>query len=77
MQSLVTHPNFDALGDEIEKYLPGGNLERVKMRFDTFEDGWPNFFIEDAKGKIEHREVTYVGDFSRPESVFANYAAIR
>lgn len=76
MQSLITHPHFDALGDEIESLLPG-KIERVKMRFDAFEDGWPNFFIEDAKGKIEHREVTYVGDFSRPESLFANYAAIR
>lgn len=76
MHSLLTHPNFDALGDEIETLLPN-EIDRVRMRFDAFEDGWPNFFIEDVKDKVEHREVTYVGDFSRPENLFANYATIR
>lgn len=76
MQSLLTHPNFDALGDEVEALLPG-KINRVRMKFETFDDGWPNFFIEDVKNAVEHEEVTYVGDFSRPEDVFANYAAIR
>ena len=76
MQSLLTHPNFEALGDEVEALLPG-KINRVRMKFGTFDDGWPNFFIDDVKNTVEHEEVTYVGDFSRPEDVFANYAAIR
>lgn len=32
MQSLLTHPNFDALGDEVEALLPG-KINRVRMKF--------------------------------------------
>ncbi len=76
MRTLITHPNFDSLWAELEKRNPN-EIVRAKIRFESFPDGWPNLFIEDVKEKIEHREVTYIGDFSRPEYLFPNYAIIR
>lgn len=76
MKSLITHPNFNWVWDQIIRDNPQ-KIERVDVRFDTFPDGWPNLFIEDVKWKIEHKEVTYIWDFSRPEYFFSNYAIIR
>ena len=76
MRTIITHPNFDALWAELEKRNPE-QVTRAKIRFESFPDGWPNLFIEDVKEKVEHRDVTYVGDFSRPEYLFSNYAIIR
>ena len=33
--------------------------------------------IDDVKTKVEHKDVTYIGDFSRPEYLFHNYTLIR
>lgn len=44
---------------------------------DSFADGWPNIIIDDVKTKVEHKDVTYIADFSRPEYLFHNYALIR
>ena len=76
MRTIITHPNFDALGTELEARNPE-QVSRAEIRFESFPDGWPNLFIEDVKEKVEHRDVTYVGDFSRPEYLFSNYAIIR
>ena len=43
----------------------------------SFPDGWPNTFIHDVKETVEHQDVTYIADFSRPEYFFPNYATIR
>lgn len=75
MKTLVTHPNFSELGNAITS--ANSSITRAKLRFESFPDGWPNYFIEDAKSKIEHQEVTYIGDFSRPEYLVQNYFAIR
>ena len=76
MQTLITHPRFDAIGEEIIARRPD-QIRRADVRFETFPDGWPNLYIHDVKDRIEHREVTYIGDFSRPENLFPNYAIIR
>ena len=73
-KTLITHPNFHKLGSEIAK-KHGMNFPQVQ--FENFPDSWPNLFIEDVKGSIEHHEVTYIGDFSRPEDMFINYAMMR
>lgn len=52
-------------------------MKYPKVRFDTFPDAWPNFFVERVKECIEHQDVTYIGDFSRPEQLFHNYAMMR
>ena len=76
MQTIITHPNFDALGDEIIARQPD-QIRRANVQFKTFPDGWPNLFIEDVKERVERQSVTYIGDFSRPELFFPNYAIIR
>lgn len=76
MKTIITHPNFNAMGEELEARNPA-SITRAKIRFESFPDGWPNLFIEDVKEKIEHKEVTYIGDFSRPEYLFPNYVIIR
>jgi phosphoribosylpyrophosphate synthetase len=76
MKTIITHPNFNPMGEELEARNPV-SITHAKIRFESFPDGWPNLFIEDVKEKIEHKEVTYIGDFSRPEYLFPNYAIIR
>lgn len=48
-----------------------------QVEFNRFSDGWPNLFIKDIKASIEHHDVTYIWDFSRPEEMFMNYAIMR
>lgn len=76
MKSLITHPNFDYLWQKICANHPQ-DIEQVIVNFSSFPDGWPNLHIDDVKNKIEHKEVTYIWDFSRPEYFFSNYAMLR
>lgn len=73
-KTLIAHPNFSELWRKIavEKWM---NFPQV--RFENFPDEWPNLFIEDIKESIEHQDVTYIWDFSRPENMFINYAMMR
>jgi len=52
-------------------------MEYPQVRFENFPDQWPNLFIDDIKGVIEHQDVTYIWDFSRPEDFFINYSIMR
>lgn len=52
-------------------------MEYPQVRFENFPDEWPNLFIDDIKWSIEHQDVTYIWDFSRPEDFFINYAMMR
>ena len=73
-KTIITHPNFAELWREIaenkDMYCP-------QVQFENFPDNWPNLFIEDVKGSVEHHDVTYIWDFSRPEDLFINYAMMR
>lgn len=73
-KTLITHPNFADLWAEIalEQWM---NFPQV--RFENFPDEWPNLFIDDIKDSIEHHDVSYIWDFSRPEDMFINYAMMR
>jgi len=73
-KTLIAHPNFAELWAEIarEKWM-----DFPQVRFENFPDQWPNLFIEDIKESIEHQDVTYIWDFSRPEDMFINYAMMR
>lgn len=73
-KTLITHPNFSQLWQKIaaEKWM-----DFPQVRFENFPDEWPNLFIEDIKESIEHHDVTYIWDFSRPENMFINYAMMR
>ncbi len=76
MKTIIAHPWFDYLADEIV-FRNQWKIVKAEVNFSTFKDGWPNLHIEDVKNTIEHKEVTYVWDFSDPSSLFLNYAMIR
>lgn len=48
-----------------------------QVDFKSFPDGWPNLFAHRVKECIEHHDVTYIGDFSKPEDFFMQYALMR
>lgn len=73
-KSLIVHPNFQELG---EKIAQDRNMNLVPYDFRNFPDGTPNHFIHRVKELIEHKDVTYIWDFSRQEDLFENYAAMR
>lgn len=74
MKTIVSHPNFSYLAEEIAKE---NDIKIAKASFEKFEDWWPNIFINNVKELIEHKEITYIWDFSKPEDLFLNFAAIR
>lgn len=74
MKTIVTHPNFGYIWEKISKEK---NLKHINIKFDKFPDNWPNIFIDEVKEKLEHKEVTYIWDFSCPNDLFFNYAVIR
>jgi len=74
MKTVITHPNFDYLWDKIAL---DNNINRANVSFEKFEDGWPNIFINWVKELVEHKEITYIWDFSKSEDLFLNFAAIR
>lgn len=74
MKTIITDNNFDYLWKEIADEK---NMINPDLRFETFADWWPNLFIDDVKEDVEHKDVTYIWDFSRPENMFMNYCAIK
>lgn len=73
-KTLIAHPNFAELWAEIAK---AKWMDFPQVRFENFPDEWPNLFIDDIKESIEHQDVTYLWDFSKPEDMFINYAMMR
>ena len=73
-KTLIAHSNFVELWQKIaaEKWM-----DFPQVRFENFPDEWPNLFIDDIKESIEHQDVTYIGDFSKPSDMFINYAMMR
>lgn len=76
MKTLISHPHFDPIVDDLVTRNPT-LLRKGKVDFGKFGDGTPNLFLHDAKNTIEHQDVTYIGDFSRMEDFFPQYAVIR
>lgn len=74
MNTIISHPNFLYLWEDIAKNM---KLNHINIKFDKFPDLWPNIFIENVKDKLEHKEVTYIWDFSNSNDLFFNYSIIR
>ena len=74
MKTIITHPHFNELWESISKKMW---IKKAKITFEKFPDTWPNFFIENVKQDVEHREVTYIWDFSTPQLIFENYVIMR
>lgn len=72
----MSHPNFEYLVEDLVQKHPH-KYRKWEIKMNTFADGWPNIFIQDVKKYIEHQEVTYIWDFSKPEDLFLNFSAIK
>lgn len=75
MKTLITHPNFDYLWEQLVERNPH-IVRKGKVDFKKFPDGTPNMFIHDVKDTIEHQEVTYIGDFSTTKEFFEQFSLI-
>ena len=73
-KTLIAHPKFLELWREIAE---NRGMDFPQVQFWEFPDEWPNLFIEDIKESIEHHDVTYIWDFSKPSDMFINYAMMR
>lgn len=74
MKTIITHPNFNYLGDILAKNKA---FQKAQVKMERFADNWPNIFIEDVKNMVEHKEVVYIWDFSNPSELFMNFSIIR
>ncbi len=73
-KTLICHPNFSKIWEQIATER---GMNFPQLRFEEFPDQWPNLFIDDIKDSIEHHDVTYIWDFSKPEDLFINYSMMR
>ncbi|MDC0506047.1 ribose-phosphate pyrophosphokinase-like domain-containing protein [Candidatus Gracilibacteria bacterium] len=74
MKTIITHPGFDYMKEEL---LKDSEIQVCDRQWEYFDDGEPNFRINEQNGEIEYQDVTYIGDFSKTSKFFENYAAIR
>lgn len=73
MKTIITHPNFDYLWQELVERNPE-ILQLWKVEFKRFPDNiTPNQFFHDVKNVIEHKDVTYIWDFSVAGDIFDQY----
>ena len=73
-KTLIVHPKFAELWKQISEQR---DMNFPQVNFEIFPDSWPNLFIDEVKQSIEHHDVTYIWDFSKPEDMFINYAMMR
>jgi len=74
MKTIITHPNFDYMKEEL---LKNTEIQVCERQWEYFNDGEPNFRINEQNNEIEYQDVTYIGDFSTTQTLFENYSAIR
>ncbi len=73
--TIIGHPRFDYLVDTVVASNPRW-FEKGSAEFLHFPDGTPNLRFPNVKNDIEHRDVTYIGDFSQWEELFEHYNTI-
>ena len=56
----------------------GGKSVSLKhdIQWKSFEDGWPNLFIENVKENCAGRDVIFLGSFHSPEVVFEQLSIV-
>lgn len=74
MKTIITHPNFYWIKEEILK--KSINFNDTEVNFGNFPDWWPNIFFKSPLD-IKNNEIVYIADFSKPEYFFSNYSIIR
>ncbi|MDD2693474.1 MAG: ribose-phosphate diphosphokinase [Candidatus Gracilibacteria bacterium] len=71
-QTILGHPRFDSLVDTVVTNNPK-RFEKGSAEFLRFPDNTPNLRFPNVKKDIEHRDVTYIGDFSQADELFEHY----
>ncbi len=72
MKTIITHPNFDYLWEELEQDLW---IKKADVKMDSFPDWWPNINI--TKEDIQNKVATVILDFSNQKDFFINYALLQ
>jgi ribose-phosphate pyrophosphokinase len=72
MKTLIAHPRFDYLADEIVRRNPK-YIRKWQTFFGRFPDNTPDLEFPNVKKDIEHEDVTYIGDFSQMSEIFEHY----
>jgi ribose-phosphate pyrophosphokinase len=72
MKTLIAHPRFDYLADEIVKNNPK-YIRKWQTIFGRFPDDTPDLEFQNVKKDIEHEDVTYIWDFSQMSETFEHY----
>lgn len=87
---LFYHPSMDNLAKSItnhfKKYSQEGNLSvksgceavslKQSIQWESFEDDWPNLFIENVKENCAGRNVIFLGSFHSPAVVFEQLSIV-
>lgn len=76
MKTLFAHPNFSSLSETLVRNNQD-TMQHGQADMGNFADDWPGIIIHDVKETVEHKDVTYIADFSEPKNFFSNYAMIR
>lgn len=68
-------PQMETLARKIAAQKPD-QIELGAVRWDEFEDGFPNFFIVDVAHTVKNRDVAFLASFAQTEDVFKQLAVI-
>lgn len=72
MKTIITHPNFDYIWEELSKELW---IKKAEVKIEKFPDSWPNINIQ--KNDVKNKVATVLLDFSNPKDFFINYALLQ
>ncbi len=72
MKTIIAHPRFDYLADDIARKNPK-HIRKWQAIFGRYPDNTPDLEFPIVKKDIEHQDVTYIGDFSNMDEIFEHY----
>ena len=80
---MLSFTTMASLAEAVEKVCASDTIHIVRdctydpeaIRWDSFEDGFPNLFIKRSRDLGNH-DVIFLADFSNPSFIFAQLAAL-
>ena len=66
-KTVIIDEKFSHLSEKLWKEK---GIDIWKVKKDLFKDNWPNFLLEETEKYIEHKDVTYIWDFSDRKTMF-------
>ena len=74
MNTLFAYPSFDTIASDLSK---AKNWTHGKIQFNSFEQDWPDIFIENVHTNIYGKKVYYIADITHSKDLFPNIAVIQ